>query len=147
LKSHLLQKRLNHPFFQIVRSVFAEWQTSQAVAHLLKRGKGLPSLSPPFFSNQHDREINCEKFCQFLKDEIPLTVLAQLRTDPCIVLNRNAMNEIAAGGLDIWDTEKPADQNTHLYRRQALRAYAAHSSTHHNDGCQAWRPYGLGWQE
>jgi hypothetical protein len=80
----------------IVRSVFAEWQTGQAVAQVLKGGKGLPLLSPPFFSNQHDREINCEKFCQFLRDAIPLTMLAQLRTDPCIVLNRNALNEIAA---------------------------------------------------
>jgi hypothetical protein len=38
----------------IVHSVFAEWQTGQAVAQVLKGGEGLPSLSPPFFSNQHD---------------------------------------------------------------------------------------------
>jgi hypothetical protein len=113
----------------IVCSIFAEWQTGQAVAQVLKGGEGLPSLSPPFFSNQHDREINCEKFYQFLQDEIPLTVLAQLQTDPCIVLNRNAVNEIAERGLDIWDITRPANQNTHLYRRQALRAYAAHAST------------------
>ncbi len=117
----------------IIRSVFGEWQTGQAVAQVLKGGEQLPSLSPPFFSNQHDREINCEKFYQFLKDEIPLTVLAQLQTDPCIVLNRNAVSEIAERGLDIWDTTRPANQNTHLYRRQALRAYAAHASTQHNN--------------
>ncbi len=68
-----------------------------------------------------------------MKDRIPLTALAQLQTDACIVLNRNAMNEIAARGLDIWDRAKPANQNTHLYRRQALRAYAAHASTQHNN--------------
>jgi hypothetical protein len=117
----------------IVRSIFAEWQTGQAVAQVLRGGEGLPSLSPPFFSNQHNREINCEKFSQFLKNEIPLTVLAQLRTDPCILLNQNAMNEIAEGGLDIWDAAKPANKNTHLYRRQALRAFAAHASTQHNN--------------
>jgi hypothetical protein len=46
----------------IIRSVFAEWQTGQVVAQVLKGGDGLPSLPPPFFSQQHDREINCEKF-------------------------------------------------------------------------------------
>jgi hypothetical protein len=117
----------------IVRSVFTEWQTGQAVVQVLKGGKGLPSLSPPFFSNQHDREINCEKFCQFLRNKIPLTVLAQLRTDPCIVLNQNAMNKISAQGLEIWDTAKPANRNTCLYRREALCAYAAHASTQHNN--------------
>jgi hypothetical protein len=117
----------------IVRSVFAEWQSGQALARVLKGGEGLPSLSPPFFSNQHDREINCEKFCQFLRDEIPLTVLAQLRTDPCIVLNRNAMNEIAAQGLGIWDTAKPVNRNTHLYCREAICAYAVHVSTQHSN--------------
>ncbi len=60
-------------------------------------------------------------------------MLAQLQTDPCIVLNRNATNEIAARGLDIWDTAKPANQNTHLYRRQAHCTYAAHESTQHNN--------------
>jgi hypothetical protein len=95
--------------------------------------QGIAFTLPPFFSNQHDQEINCEKFCQFLRDEIPLTVLAQLRTDPCIVLNRNAMNEIAARGLDIWDTAKPANRNTHLYHMEALCAYAAHASTQHNN--------------
>jgi hypothetical protein len=43
------------------------------------------------------------------------------------------MNEVAARGLDIWDTAKPANQNTHLYRREALCAYAAHASTQHNN--------------
>jgi hypothetical protein len=62
----------------IMRSVFAKWQTGQAVAHFLKGGKGMPLLSAPFFSKEHNREINCEKFSKFLKDEIPLTVLEQL---------------------------------------------------------------------
>jgi hypothetical protein len=103
------------------------------VAQVLKGGERLPSLSVPFFSNQHDREINYEKFCQILQHKIPLTVLAQLRTDPCILLNRNAMNEITARGLDIWNTAKPANRNTRLYRREALCAYAAHTSTQYNN--------------
>jgi hypothetical protein len=117
----------------IVRSVFAEWQTGQAVAQVLKGGVGLPSLSPPFFSNQHNREIDCEKFHQFLKDEIPLPVLKQLQTDPSIVLNQDAIDEIAVHGLDIWDMSKQANKKTHLYRSHALRFYAAHASTQHNN--------------
>ena len=35
----------------IIRSVFAEWQTGQAVAQVLKGGEGLPSLSPPSTPN------------------------------------------------------------------------------------------------
>ena len=65
----------------IIRSVFAEWQTGQVVAQVLKGGEGLPLLSPPFFSKQHDQEINCEKFLEFLKNEIPPPVLEELRTD------------------------------------------------------------------
>jgi hypothetical protein len=50
----------------IVSAVFAEWQTGQqAVAQALKGGAGLPSLSPPFFSKQHDQDIDCEKFQSF----------------------------------------------------------------------------------
>jgi hypothetical protein len=63
----------------IIRSVFANWQTGQAVAELLKGGKGIPLLSAPFFSKQHNQEINCEKFFKFLKDKIPLTVLGTAR--------------------------------------------------------------------
>jgi hypothetical protein len=62
----------------IIRSVFAEWQTGQVVAQVLKGGDGLPSISPPFFSKQHGREIKCGKFFQFLVEEIPNTILEQL---------------------------------------------------------------------
>jgi hypothetical protein len=76
--------------------------------------------------------INCEKLLQFLKDKIPLTVLEQLQTHPCIICNQNAINKIAVRGLDIWGMAKPSNQNTHQYCRDALYAYAAHASTQHN---------------
>jgi hypothetical protein len=60
-----------------VRSVFVKWQTGQAVAQFLKGGEGMPSLSAPSFSKQHDQAIDCEKFFKFLKDKIPLTMLEQ----------------------------------------------------------------------
>jgi hypothetical protein len=96
----------------IVRSVFADWQTGQAVAQLLKGGE--PSLSVPFFSELHDREINCEKFYKFIQDEVPLTVLEQLRTDPAVTLQQEAIDEIAVSGLDIWSTTN-RHANAHLF--------------------------------
>jgi hypothetical protein len=117
----------------IVRSVFAEWQTGQVVAQVLKGGDGLPSLSAPFFSKQHGCEIDCEKFSKFLTDEIPLTVLEKLRTDPAIISNQNAIEQIAVQGLDIWDVAKPTNQNTALLQTHALRSFAAHASTQHNN--------------
>jgi hypothetical protein len=36
-------------------------------------------------------------------------------------------------GLNIWDTAKPANENTNLYGRHVLGAYAAHASTQHNN--------------
>jgi hypothetical protein len=117
----------------IIRSVFAEWQTGQAVAQVLKGGDGMPALSAPFFSKQHGREIDCVKFSKFLKDGIPLTVLDQLRTDPAIQFNQNAIDQIAVRGIDIWDVALPTNENTQSLRRHALHAYAAHASTQHNN--------------
>jgi hypothetical protein len=71
-KRYLLTKHL-------VRGVFAESETGQAVAQLLKGGnEEMSALSKPFFSKQHEREIDCEKFAKFLGDAIPLTLLDQL---------------------------------------------------------------------
>jgi hypothetical protein len=112
------QQTIHNTYLQgIVRSVFAEWQTGQVVAQVLKGGDRLPSISPPFYSKQHGRMINCEKLLQFLKDEIPLTMLEQLRTGPCIICNKNAINEIAVRGLDIWVMARLSNQNTHQYCR------------------------------
>jgi hypothetical protein len=99
----------------IIGSVFAEWQTGQVVVQVLKGGDGLPSISPPFFSKQLRREINCGKFFQFLVDKIPSTILEQLQINSCILFNQNAINKIAFRGLDIWDMTKPTNQNTHMY--------------------------------
>jgi hypothetical protein len=38
----------------------------------------------------------------------------------------------AMAALGIWDTTKPANQNTYLYHWHALHTYAAHASTQHN---------------
>jgi hypothetical protein len=59
----------------LIRSVFAKCKTGQAIAQLLKGGdEEMSSLSKPFFSKQHDREIDCEKFSKFLQDKILLTL-------------------------------------------------------------------------
>jgi hypothetical protein len=53
-KRYLLTKHL-------IQSVFAERETGQAVAQLLKGGnEEMTALSKPFFSKQHEREIDCE---------------------------------------------------------------------------------------
>jgi hypothetical protein len=72
----------------VIRSIFAEWQTGQVVAQVLKGGDGLPLLSAPFFSKQHNCEINCKKFYKFLQDKIPRTLLDQLRSDPAGSFNK-----------------------------------------------------------
>jgi hypothetical protein len=66
------------------------------VAQVLKGCDGLPSLSVPPSSHKHDCDflINCEKFFKFLQDEIPLTLLQQLPTNPAIVLNQNVIDQI-----------------------------------------------------
>jgi hypothetical protein len=52
-KRYLLTKHL-------VRDVFAECETGQAVAQFLKGGdEAMPSLSESFFSKQRDQEIDC----------------------------------------------------------------------------------------
>jgi hypothetical protein len=125
-KRYLLTKHL-------VRAVFAECQTGQAVAQFLKGGnEGMPSLSAPYFSEMHNQEINCEKFMLFLKSEISLTTLEQLRIDPAVHRHREAIDQIAIG-LDIWDATNTTNENAHLLRKGALQEYAAHASTQHNN--------------
>jgi hypothetical protein len=52
----------------LICSVFAKWETGQAVAQFLKGGnKEMSSLTAPFFSKQHDQEIKCETFSSFYK--------------------------------------------------------------------------------
>jgi hypothetical protein len=114
-KRYLLSRNL-------VCSVFSEWQTGQAVAQFLKGGE--PLLSAPFFSSLHSREIDCEKFYKFMQDEVPLTVLEELRSDPAVSAQQDAINKIAVSGLDIWDRTNP-DAGAHLLRRRALQEYAA----------------------
>jgi hypothetical protein len=71
-KRYLLTKHL-------VRGVFAECETGQAVAQFFKgSGEAMPELSERFFSKQHNREINCKKYLQFLHDEIPFALLDEL---------------------------------------------------------------------
>ena len=106
----------------LVRGVFAEWDTGQAVAQLLKGGnEEMSALLKPFFSKQHEREIDCEKFARFLRDEIPLTLLDQLRAGPTVQFHREAIDQIAVG-LDIWEESNTTNENAHLLRSQALPA-------------------------
>jgi hypothetical protein len=125
-KRYLLMKHL-------VRGVFAECKTGQAVAQFLKGGdEAMPSLSESFFSKQHDREIDCQKFLKFIEEKVPLTVLSHLRTNPAVQFHREAIDQIAVG-LDIWDETNATNENAHLLRSQALRSVAAHASTQHNN--------------
>jgi hypothetical protein len=114
----------------LVCSVFSEWQTGQAVAQFLKGGE--PSLSAPFFSALHGREIDCEKFFQFMQDEVPLTVLEELRSDPAVAFQQDAIDKIAVSGLNIWDRTTP-NALAHLFCQRALQEYAAQASTQHNN--------------
>jgi hypothetical protein len=69
----------------LVRSVFANWETGQAVAQLLKgSNEGMSSLSKPSFSKQQNEEINYAKLLKFLRDKVPLTLLEQLWTYPTL---------------------------------------------------------------
>jgi hypothetical protein len=113
--------------------VFSEWQTGQAVAQFLKGGE--PSLSAPFFSELHGREIDCQKFFKFMQDEVPLTYLEKLRSDPAVVFQQDAIDEIAVSGLDIWNKANTiiTHPNSHLFRKRALQEYAAQASTQHNN--------------
>jgi hypothetical protein len=115
----------------IIRSVFANWQTGQVDAQLLKGGE--PSLSVPFSSELHDREINCEKFYKFIQDGVPLTVLEQLRTNPAMTLQQEAIDKLSlSSGLNIWDRSN-TNPNAHLFQKRALEEYAAHVSTQPNN--------------
>jgi hypothetical protein len=125
-KRYLLTKHL-------VRGVFAESETGQAVAQLLKGGnEEMSALSKPFFSKQHEREIDCEKFARFLRDKIPLTLLDQLRAGPTVQFHGEAIDQIVVE-LDIWEESNTTKENAHLLRSQALRSFAAHASTQHNN--------------
>jgi hypothetical protein len=126
-KRYLLTKHL-------VKGVFAGCETGQAVAQFFKGSdEAMPALSEHFFSKQHDQEIGCRKFLQFLHDEIPLAVLDELRTNPAVQLNREAIDQIAVG-LDIWDeTRSSTNEHAYLLRSQALCSFAAHASTQHNN--------------
>jgi hypothetical protein len=111
-KQYLLTKHL-------IRSVFAERETGQAVAQLLKGSQeAMASLSGPYFSRQHDREIDCEKFAKFLRDKIPLTLLAELRTDPTIQFHSGAIDQIAVGP-DMWDEGITTNKNAFAAKRCA----------------------------
>jgi hypothetical protein len=47
----------------LVKSVFAKWESSQAVAQFLKgQNEAMMSLAESFFSKQHHQDIGCDKF-------------------------------------------------------------------------------------
>jgi hypothetical protein len=114
----------------LICSIFLEWQTGQVITQFLKGGK--PLLSAPFFSALHGREIDCEKFFQFMQDEVPLTVLEELRSDPAVAFQQDAIDKIAVSGLNIWDRTTPKAL-AHLFCQRALQEYAAQVSTQHNN--------------
>jgi hypothetical protein len=116
----------------LICSVFAKGQTGhQAVAQLLKGGT--PALSAPFFSELQGQEIDCEKFYKFMQDEVPLTILEQLRLDPAVTFQQDAIDKLAVSGLNVWDRSPGNNANAHLYRKRALEEYAVQASTQHNN--------------
>jgi hypothetical protein len=59
-------------------------------------------------------------------------LLNQLRADPTVQFHREAINQISVG-LDIWEESNTTNENAHLIFSQALRSFAAHASTQHNN--------------
>jgi hypothetical protein len=60
-------------------------------------------------------------------------MLDELRTNPAVQLHREAIDQIAVG-LDIWDkTRSSTNENGYLLRSRALRSFATHASTQHNN--------------
>jgi hypothetical protein len=58
--------------------------------------------------------------------------LEELRSDPAVTFQQDAINELATSGLNIWDKTN-ANPQAHLYRKRALQEYAAQASTQHNN--------------
>jgi hypothetical protein len=72
------------------------------------------------------------KVSKFLQDEIPLTLLDKLRTDPKDQFHREVIDQIAVR-LDISDVSNTTNENTHLLCSKALRSFSALVSTQHNN--------------
>jgi hypothetical protein len=70
---------------------------------------------------------------KFLQDNIQLTLLEQqLGTDPTVQFHCEGIDQIAAR-LDIWNESNTTDENSHLLCSRALRSFADHASTKHNN--------------
>jgi hypothetical protein len=59
-----------------------------------------------------------------MQDEVPFTILEQLRSDPAVTLQQEAIDNLAVSGLNI---------SAHLFQKRSLQAYSAHASTQHNN--------------
>jgi hypothetical protein len=145
LESQLLKERA---FFQALKATVARYQSeSTATTRRILAGfvASLPqvsvihqeiliSLAWYTFLLEVQAQANYEKDKDSRKqidfDERPLAVLDKLRTNQ---LHREAIDQIAVG-LDIWDeTRSSTNENAYLLRSRALRSFAAHASTQHNN--------------
>jgi hypothetical protein len=118
---------------KLVRGVFAEQPTGQAIAQFLStRQDNQPIATQSFFSQVHDRHIDVVKFSKFLRDEISEETLQKLQADPLTIFHRDAIELLATERIDIWDQESD-NQSAHLVRKEALLEHAAHCSTQHNN--------------
>jgi hypothetical protein len=119
---------------KLIRGVFADQATGQAIAQLLSREENLPAIATQsFFSKVHDREIDVVKFSKFLKDELSEETLQKLQADPLTIFHRRTINVLATETIDIWDRTSINNEIAHLLRKEALKEHAAHCSTQHNN--------------
>ena len=118
---------------KLIRGVYAEQPTGQAIAQLLSQQDNLPPITTQtFISKIHDREIDVVKFSKFLKDEISEESLQILQGSPVTIFHRNTIELLATQTIDIWD--RTSDNPTaYLIRQEALLEHAAHCSTQHNN--------------
>jgi hypothetical protein len=114
---------------KLVRGIFAEQPTGQAIAQLLSRQEYLPPLvSQRFPSKIHACEVHVMKFAQFLKNELWEKNLRNIQADPLTIFHGNSIELLATQTIDIWDRASD-NQTAHLVRQEALLEHAAHCST------------------
>jgi hypothetical protein len=100
---------------KLIRGVYAEQATGQAIAYLLSQQYNLPPIATrTFVSKIHGREIDVVKFTKFLKDELSEETLQRVQADPLMIFHRNTIELLATQTIDIWDRRASNNQIAHL---------------------------------
>jgi hypothetical protein len=89
---------------KLIRGVYAEQPTGQAIAQLLSRQSDLPPIATQsFHSKIHGREIDVVKFSKFLRAEISEETLQMLHAAPLKIYHLNTIELLATQATDTWD--------------------------------------------